>query len=1163
MNDESLFERYKNEVRTKLSVRDLVEEAKPKGLRATGASSLICCSPLRADKNPSFSVFKNGGDEYIGFDHATRESFDLYGYIEKKEGLSFAEAVKWAGDRVGMSWDDYKKQNGEGSYAAPPPPGISQAEWDRARDGVLALDERQLVGNVQQAMVDLAHAMFLRSGLPAYVEKRWGISPETQNRFMLGFIPHGFASLLDQLYEQGDFKYGRRKLVKTGWFVERSQVAGDPNPELRCIFDGRLLYPYLFRGKCRYAAARIIYEQDIDPSYFVGARVGIKSKFKKAMVNSSSRPSVSPYVQNDILYNADNLLRSRSGFKRIVIVEGPSDCMTMVEQGYDCVAPVTTSVRDADIPALVQGVEKYEEVVLATDTDIKDGRRPGLEGALRMAPALMVAGKKVRLLILPLDKGQTKMDPAAWVVQWKEQGKTGDPFERLMKELPNVARGLVNFLDPEITAEKLPEALTDITKFALLAKLSKPEMKDVARDVSRRLAGGYSRTDILTAMGVVTERIAKEDRIVDDDEKTIRLEGAVTERGGFDQSDVPCGYETWSKTGGANIADFILQPRRTLVIGSETVMEVSVYKGMSQKILDRWVIPNQAWVTRRDFKSALMKATDRSFTGSDDNVQGIRKLVSDRATALSVSRVRGESMIGLHSTSNGLRLVLQGETWDVNGPMENPDVVYLSDHPLPPISGTIQVDGTQEPSDVDSLVKRSIELIFTLNDPVKITTICSWVLGCYFTPQVRELNGGKVSILNVFGSPGSGKTTLMQKAINRTLLPFSSKFEPARPAQTLLTTMEMLSWANIFCAPFDEYRTSEARAAFDGLLRTGFSGGSEARGRPGMASRLYQFVGAAQVTGEQRFSVDQAMKERLIMVSLDRTAIARRDTSGLYELLSMTDRWRVATDILQWRLRLDQDQIAQWWEQAREGAATTIEQMDVKDVVLRALDTCIEMAFYLRILKEWFVWRGAARVIDVKLASLEQVWRMVAETRNERPLANGDSLSVGSLVASALEKASDYAVSGAFEEKRGWRICLRGERKMLVVHPGVMAAVVAREEHVRGRPDPTNGLSALRQSAREEYERGGDLGWFVDPSFPYRMGSSDEIGGDDTPVRSRCWLIDIVKAYEQAGLSLDWPGEIATWGGHKRKPPPGTVGLWKQTTARAISGSGGGVDVEE
>ena len=124
MNDESLFERYKNEVRTKLSVRDLVEEAKPKGLRATGASSLICCSPLRADKNPSFSVFKNGGDEYIGFDHATRESFDLYGYIEKKEGLSFAEAVKWAGDRVGMSWDDYKKQNGEGSYAAPPPPGI-------------------------------------------------------------------------------------------------------------------------------------------------------------------------------------------------------------------------------------------------------------------------------------------------------------------------------------------------------------------------------------------------------------------------------------------------------------------------------------------------------------------------------------------------------------------------------------------------------------------------------------------------------------------------------------------------------------------------------------------------------------------------------------------------------------------------------------------------------------------------------------------------------------------------------------------------------------------------------------------------------------------------------------------------------------------------------
>ena len=645
--------------------------------------------------------------------------------------------------------------------------------------------------------MDLAHAMFLRSGLPAYVEKRWGISPETQNRFMLGFIPHGFASLLDQLYEQGDFKYGRRKLVKTGWFVERSQVAGDPNPELRCIFDGRLLYPYLFRGKCRYAAARIIYEQDIDPSYFVG-REWDQSKFKKAMVNSSSRPSVSPYVQNDILYNADNLLRSRSGFKRIVIVEGPSDCMTMVEQGYDCVAPVTTSVRVEDIPALVDSVKEYEEVVLATDTDItEDGRRPGLEGALRMAPQLLAAKKKVRLLILPLAKGQTKMDPAAWALQWKEQGKTGDPFEKLMATLPSVARGLVNFLDQDITGERLPESLTEIVTYARMANLKPAEMEDLRRDIRKRLKGNFSVRSIQIAMGEVAERIDKADRIVDPDEKkTVPIDGAVTERGGFDDPDRTCGYDTWSKTGGARISNFILQPRRIIHHKDEggELLEVSIYVDSGTKLRDRWEVPASAWVSKRGFKEAFSGILGMSFSGTEDNIQGIRKLIVERAKAIGVREVETEPIIGIHQTKFGPRLVMPSETWDENGKMEDPDVIYRpdSERPTHPMTAVIQVDGTQDPADVDAMVKRVFEKIFLLNDAVSLTTICAWIVGCYFLPEIRKING-KACILNVYGSPGSAKTTTLHKILNRTLLPFGDKYEPNAPGiQVCLGSIPLL-----------------------------------------------------------------------------------------------------------------------------------------------------------------------------------------------------------------------------------------------------------------------------------------------------------------------------------------------------------------------------------
>ena len=103
---ESLFERYKNEVRDKLSLRELVEAGNPKKLRQTGKSSILCCSPLREDRHPSFSVFEGGG-EYVAFDHATRESFDLYAFVEKREGLDFVDAVKRCGDRAGVSWEEF------------------------------------------------------------------------------------------------------------------------------------------------------------------------------------------------------------------------------------------------------------------------------------------------------------------------------------------------------------------------------------------------------------------------------------------------------------------------------------------------------------------------------------------------------------------------------------------------------------------------------------------------------------------------------------------------------------------------------------------------------------------------------------------------------------------------------------------------------------------------------------------------------------------------------------------------------------------------------------------------------------------------------------------------------------------------------------------------
>jgi hypothetical protein len=461
----------------------------------------------------------------------------------------------------------------------------------------------------------------------------------------------------------------------------------------------------------------------------------------------------------------------------------------------------------------------------------------------------------------------------------------------------------------------------------------------------------------------------------------------------------------------------------------------------------------------------------------------------------------------------------------------------------------IRADGAQEPAEVDAIVTRVLTLFFQLNDPVKLTTVAAWTVGNYFLPEIRECNGGKASILNVFGSPGSAKTTTMKEVVCKTFQPFGPSFEPAAPAETKFATIRNLSWSNVFVTAFDEYRTAEASGDFMRLLRTGFSGASEMRGSRDQSVRGYSLFGAVMLLGEQRADVDAAMGERLVMVGLDRTAIETRQAdSVVHSLLAETDRWRVATDILQWRMRISAAAVRAWWTESRRDAYAALDAMKVK-VAPRTRDLCVELAFRLRAWGEWLTYREADRPAEVPRPTIEAVFRKMLETTSGVDLPEGSSAIISvapkSLVVRALEEVTPYAIRGEFEDHKCYRLALRGNRRMLVVHPGSLAATLAKETKSRGQADPSNGEKALKQAAKEEYARSGDTGWLVDPEFRYRMGSADDVGGDEgRAVRMRCWLIDIELAAERAGLELDWPGTPATWGGDRKKQ--GVLPPWRK-----------------
>jgi hypothetical protein len=266
------------------------------------------------------------------------------------------------------------------------------------------------------------------------------------------------------------------------------------------------------------------------------------------------------------------------------------------------VAPVATSIRSEDVPMLLEAAARYKEIVLATDTDVKpDGRRPGLEGALRMAPELIAAGKKVKLLVFPLPAGESKVDPASWSLAWKRAGKDGDPFGELMASAPSVAAALVGFLNPDLTAAELPGALEPIIRFARSAKSTKAEIDEVARLAQKRLKGNFSRTAIKQSMGEATEKLDAEMRAEQaaaavEDSKTLDIEGRVIERGSIDQPGKVRCYQGSASDGSPTIVStFILQSSRIIINGAgERLLEVSVHIETDTVLLDRWVVPKKA-----------------------------------------------------------------------------------------------------------------------------------------------------------------------------------------------------------------------------------------------------------------------------------------------------------------------------------------------------------------------------------------------------------------------------------------------------------------------------------------------------------------------------------------------------------------------------------------
>ena len=245
---------------------------------------------------------------------------------------------------------------------------------------------RWRVADVLTSLAEIYHQRLLgNSEVLAWFRKMYGIGDETIVRLKIGFANNEPSPVQALMEAPGAFT--PRELAASSAFKPTAQDGLLP------FFDGRVVFPYWSRGKVVFLIGR--------QTPWTPNTDWEKSKYKKLAVrNDRNNEHVAQCIQNDVLYNEDVLLTRPT---RMIITEGVTDCISLMEHGFPVVSPVTVRIREADWERLLPKLAGVQTVFVCQDNEVSQA---GLQGALTSARILAAHGIETRVAVLPLAEKQ-------------------------------------------------------------------------------------------------------------------------------------------------------------------------------------------------------------------------------------------------------------------------------------------------------------------------------------------------------------------------------------------------------------------------------------------------------------------------------------------------------------------------------------------------------------------------------------------------------------------------------------------------------------------------------------------------------------------------------------------------------------------------------------
>ena len=964
---------------------------------------------------------------------------DCFDWIMERERCSFRQALDSLAARAGVEI-----------------PGVSDEEAAKELSRIV---ERRKIESLHTAAAAYYHGVLPSKIRQTWYAKRYGFTDDTVDSLLLGWAD-------GHLYEHmtGLLGYSTEEALATGLFVRLK------DGRIEDFFKDRLVFPYWRHGRVAYFIARATEHTGDEPWE--------QAKYKKLPTHSDRHPYVSPLVANDVFYNEDGV----RGADQILITEGVTDCISAVQCGVACISPVTVRFRRKDHSRLAALTGSARRVVICNDSEESGA---GEAGAVETAQALYAAGRDVRIARLTRPEGTDKIDLNEFVVS---QG-------------PDALRSLLDGASP--FPQFLIESIPADTPKAELAERLKPVL-DVVRaagPLEQEAYGDIVRKRFKLKAATI-KALLKPGGGGDREKKQKSDEGPQREaRKGEVIEDVGHYFILGRDGSPVVISSFQIEPTQRIAVADGEIIDANVTTDRRHVV--RGVrFPREAWHSRRNFLRVL-KSADLQFTGSDENVQGVLRLVASRTVPVR----RGTMNLGYLETDKGPRWVSPG---GVLGPPDadtaEEDIIYVPSGSSLPHRVQYQIPTSLEAE--RAAAKVVLPNLLRLNTADVILPILGWFFAAPLRPRVVDLLH-HFPVLMVWGSAGSGKSTIIMEVFWPLLGVASAA--PYSATETEFALLKLLSATNSVPVFIDEYKPFDMprhrRNALHRYMRRLYTGEVEERGRADQTVVTYNLGAPLCVAGETR-PIEPALVERMVTSNPDKDQLSRDPQHAeAFARIQTVNPGLLSAGIVRFLLGRDTEQ------DMATAKKITDRILGDREVPFRVRDNLIVMVLGLVHFEEYAQSMGVA-IPDLNLNA--------AFTALLDDLLEGGGKTVKSGLDYFLEELSVMAVSGELQHGKHYVY----ENGSLALHfPSCHSAFA---EHCRrtGFEGEVPDRKAMRRQLVEAHRRG---------SYITELDSLVCFNGRDN--RRRAVLVDLEEAkrtltvddFPQTGSSdsNDWNG---AWG---------------------------------